>query len=180
MKNQVSFYVLLFLSLIVIFSSCNKKSYSDKDSFEEEYKYQEEVLIFDNDDKYEKVIVSPIVKLDDCKFIVAGIIEYHKGDKVIAVVDYGDGTCDNLATKTVDGKTYEFELDSKGSDDKYNKVITEPIIKLDDCIYIVAGIIELYEGDKWVASIDFGDGICDEWATKTWDGGSKVFSMAKN
>ena len=26
------------------------------------------------------------------------------------------------------------------------------------------------DGDgNWVASIDFGDGTCDEWATKTWD-----------
>ena len=23
--------------------------------------------------------------------------------------------------------------------------------------------------DNWVASIDFGNGTCDEWATKTWN-----------
>ena len=27
-----------------------------------------------------------------------------------------------------------------------------------------------YDSDNnWVASIDFGDGTCDQWATKTWD-----------
>jgi hypothetical protein len=34
----------------------------------------------------------------------------------------------------------------------------------------VSGLIEFHdENDNWVASIDFGDGECDEWATKTWD-----------
>ena len=58
-------------------------------------------------------------------------------------------------------------------------MIVEPIVKLENCEYIVAGIIDFYEGDQWVATLDFGDGTCDEWATKTWDGGSKVFSMKK-
>lgn len=31
----------------------------------------------------------------------------------------------------------------------------------------------------WLVTIDFGDGECDEWATKIWDGESKVFSMKK-
>ena len=60
---------------------------------------------------------------------------------------------------------------------KYEKVIVEPLVSLEDCDYIVSGIIEFYKGDAWVATIDFGDGICDEWATKTWDGGSKDFSL---
>jgi len=34
----------------------------------------------------------------------------------------------------------------------------------------VSGLWEYYDqNDIWVASIDFGDGICDQWATKTWD-----------
>ena len=180
MKKQLTIFVVLILSGLTVFTACNKKNYSEKDSFEDEYRYQEEVLKLDTNDEYEKVIVNPIIKQDDCKFIVAGTIEYRKGDKVIGVVDFGDGTCDNLATKTIDGKIYEFELDGKSKDNKYTKVVTEPIIKIDDCKYIVAGVVEFYEGDKWLASMDFGDGTCDEWATKTWDGGSKVFSMAKD
>ena len=62
---------------------------------------------------YEKVITKPLVKTDDCKYIVEGTIEYLKDGKTVAVVDYGNGECDNIATKTVDGKTYEFELDKK-------------------------------------------------------------------
>ncbi len=34
----------------------------------------------------------------------------------------------------------------------------------------VSGLFEYYDLDNyWVASIDFGDGTCDEWATKSWD-----------
>lgn len=34
----------------------------------------------------------------------------------------------------------------------------------------VSGLIEFYDTDSnWVATIDFGSGDCDQWATKTWD-----------
>ena len=34
----------------------------------------------------------------------------------------------------------------------------------------VSGLFEYYDAEEnWVASIDFGDGTCDEWAIKTWD-----------
>jgi hypothetical protein len=67
----------------------------------EKYKHQSE---------YEKKIVKPLRKTDDCPYIVEGIIEYYKHGKLVAVVDYGDGACDNKATKKTDGKTYEFKL----------------------------------------------------------------------
>ncbi len=180
MKKNLKILTLLFASTLFIFTACNKDKNAEKDDFYNEIEYQQEDLKFDGDGDYEKVIVNPIIKLDNCKFIVAGTIEFRKNGEVIATVDFGDGTCDNLATKTIDGKTYEFKLDSKGKDDKYKKVIVEPIVKLENCEYIVAGIVKFYEGDKWIATLDFGDGTCDEWATKTWDGGSKVFSMKKD
>ena len=34
----------------------------------------------------------------------------------------------------------------------------------------VSGLIEFYDSDSnWVATIDFGSGECDQWATKYWD-----------
>ena len=34
----------------------------------------------------------------------------------------------------------------------------------------VSGLFEYTDQNgTWVASIDFGDGTCDEWVTKTWD-----------
>jgi hypothetical protein len=44
--------------------------------------------------------------------------------------------------------------------EKWNKEVDVP----------VSGLFEYYDNEgNWVASINFGDGSCDEWATKTWD-----------
>ncbi len=62
--------------------------------------------------------------------------------------------------------------------EKWNKELKVP----------VSGLFEYHDIDgNWVASINFGDGNCDEWATKTWDvnffpeypSGSEDFSVLK-
>ena len=62
--------------------------------------------------------------------------------------------------------------------EKWNKEVEVP----------VSGLFEYHDIDgNWVASINFGDGNCDEWATKTWDvnlfpeypSGSEDFSVLK-
>ena len=60
----------------------------------------------------------------------------------------------------------------------YTEVEVNPIVKT-NCYFSdwnkeimtpVSGLFEYYDAEgNWVASIDFGDGSCDEWATKTWD-----------
>ena len=60
----------------------------------------------------------PLVKIDGCDYIVEGKIEYIKDGTVVATVDFGDGQCDDIATKTVDGKDYEFKLNKKGKKPK--------------------------------------------------------------
>ena len=62
------------------------------------------------------------------------------------------------------------------TDEGYTEVITTPIAK-EECYFSewdkmiltpVSGLLEYYdEDDNWVASIDFGNGDCDQWATKT-------------
>ena len=64
------------------------------------------------------------------------------------------------------------------TDQGYTEVEVSPIVKT-SCYFAqwdktimtpVSGLFEYYDSDNyWVASIDFGDGTCDEWATKTWD-----------
>lgn len=178
MKNTLRIFVLLTLSLTISISACKKNEKSDENY--DDYKIEEADLEFMGDGDFEKVITKPLVKIDDCKYIVAGTIEFRKNGAVLATIDFGDGICDNLATKTVDGETTEFVLDKSGGNDKYKKLIVEPLVKIEGCEYIVSGIVKFYEGDQWVATIDFGDGSCDEWATKTWDGGSKTFSLKKD
>ncbi|MDW7694370.1 hypothetical protein R9C00_06440 [Flammeovirgaceae bacterium SG7u.111] len=59
---------------------------------------------------YTKTITSPLVSKVTCPWIVSGTIESVVSEAT-SVVDFGDGTCDNLATRTVDGETEEFEME---------------------------------------------------------------------
>jgi len=63
---------------------------------------------------------------------------------------------------------------------EYEKVIVKPLIKSEDCGYITEGIIEYRKDGKVVATVDYGNGECDEWATKIWEGGSKKISLVKD
>ncbi len=70
------------------------------------------------------------------------------------------------------------ELRSELQEDGYIETTVDSITK-EECYFEewdktvltpVSGLIEFHdENDNWIASIDFGDGECDEWATKTWD-----------
>tara|TARA_B100000902_G_C27187045_1_gene851890 strand:- start:185 stop:580 length:396 start_codon:yes stop_codon:yes gene_type:complete len=60
----------------------------------------------------------------------------------------------------------------------YSEVLVHPIQKV-ECYFAewdktietpVSGLFEYYDNNRnWVASIDFGDGVCDQWAIKTWN-----------
>ena len=64
------------------------------------------------------------------------------------------------------------------TDKGYTEVIVDSIVKI-PCYFTqwdktvttpVSGLFEYYDStNNWIASIDFGDGTCDEWATKKWD-----------
>ena len=83
-----------------------------------------------------------------------------------------DETC--CCCSSNDGAQARMALQEKG----YNEVEVIPIDKADcyfeewDKIITVptSGLLEYYDqNNAWVASIDFGDGTCDQWITKTWD-----------
>jgi len=58
---------------------------------------------------YTHTITNPLVVKNNCRWIVEGTIELTVNDKV-AVLDYGMGECDNLATMTVNGEIKEIKL----------------------------------------------------------------------
>ena len=53
---------------------------------------------------------SPIVKHKACRYIDKGIFELTPEGFKTRTVDFGDGTCDNKATFTVNGSTVAFTL----------------------------------------------------------------------
>lgn len=62
--------------------------------------------------EYSKEITVPLLQTKDCFWITKGIVEIKIGDTSFTI-DFGDGTCDNLAVKTIDGVSEEFELEMK-------------------------------------------------------------------
>jgi len=51
--------------------------------------------------EYEKYIYEDLVYSPNCDCIVAGKVKYLKHGITVALVDYGNGTCDNEAEKTI-------------------------------------------------------------------------------
>ena len=73
-----------------------------------------------------KFVYEPIVISDDCNCIISGKVKYLKDCKTIALIYYGNGYCDNIATKILcmDGscfdenkiplETYDYTIDCNG------------------------------------------------------------------
>ena len=86
-------------------------------------------------------------------------------------------SCEKDVVETItsnDGVQARLAYTEKG----YSEIEVNPIVKINcyfqdwdkDVMTPVSGLFDYYDADdNWVASIDFGDGTCDQWATKTWD-----------
>jgi hypothetical protein len=59
---------------------------------------------------YKFTTITSIVKANACHWITSGKLKIERTGKLDAVVDYGDGTCDSLATVTVANKTFPFVM----------------------------------------------------------------------
>ena len=86
-------------------------------------------------------------------------------------------SCEKVDTTTI--VSNDGQQARKGYTDKgYTEIEVSPIVKT-SCYFAewdktimtpVSGLFEYYDTDNnWLASIDFGDGTCDQWATKSWD-----------
>jgi hypothetical protein len=130
-------------------------------------------------------ISQSLVQSASSDYYTAGELEYVQNGQVVAKVNFGQGEENSIAELNKDGNISSFDLKKDesyydGKKSKYKKVIVEPLVKSDDCEYIISGIIKYYEYSTgaWAATIDFGDRACDEWATKTdAEGNVNVFSL---
>jgi hypothetical protein len=64
-----------------------------------------------NDTTYIKTITTPLLIDGSCEYVKSGVVEITKNGST-AIIDYGDGPCDNKATVTIDGTTEEIGLRS--------------------------------------------------------------------
>lgn len=62
-----------------------------------------------NEKVYTHTITNPLRIKMNCRWIVQGTIDIVV-DNQLAILDYGDGTCDRFATITVDGETWTIRL----------------------------------------------------------------------
>ena len=116
-----------------------------------------------------------------------GKIEYKQNDQNVAEVDFGQGEENSTAELTINGTVSDFELKNDdsyydGKKSKYKKVIVQPLVKSEECGYIISGIIKYYDYNSgaWIATIDFGDLSCDEWAIKTTSDSSTPYTFSLN
>ena len=163
-------------------TSCSKAKLAS--SFADEISTEESQINLP-ESGYEINVVEPTQSTAD-GYYTEGVIEYTKNGAVLASVDFGNGASDSQAIANINGVSSGIELKKdkdyyKGKKSKYKKVIVEPIVKSDECGFIVSGIIKYYKvksGD-WVATVDFGDGTCDDIAIKTTDEGKYTFTISE-
>lgn len=105
--------VLILCSFL--FASCHKEKVENQictvsecaicleHTFQNNDKIDESAPNFLEDKMIEKTIVAPLVRESSCNYIVSGIIKYTdvRDGKTIAILDYGDGTVDAWAVKTI-------------------------------------------------------------------------------
>ncbi len=71
---------------------------------------------------YKKEITTPLKRLGDCRYIVEGIVEISLDGVVLSTIDYGDGTCDEVAMVTdADGNQTEIDLHDRKFNEEKNK-----------------------------------------------------------
>jgi hypothetical protein len=169
--------------LSIALASC-KKEKNGVDDFSRELSLEAAQITLPNSGG-EMNVSQTLIQSSSSDYYTAGELEYVQNGVSIAKVNFGQGEENSLAELTKDGNVSSFDLKKDesyydGKKSKYKKVIVEPLIKADDCNYIISGIIKYYEykSGAWAATIDFGDGTCDEWATKTdADGNVNTFSL---
>ncbi len=106
MKKTFGILTVLTLTLLLVFSACEKENslFNNQDDAEEEISLKSlepDVVVKGTGNKadYEKVIVEDIVKNKKCDCEpVEGIIEFYYEDEMVFSVDFGNGDCDGQAT----------------------------------------------------------------------------------
>lgn len=60
--------------------------------------------------QWSTAITAPLTKRYTCRWISRGTLSLMKGNDAVAVLDYGSGACDNMASFSVNGQVHEITL----------------------------------------------------------------------
>ena len=111
MKKSIKLLPFCVLSLFVLFTSCEKDDSKTNENSEICCENGDGMRMAMQEDGFIEVEINPIEK-SDCFFEewnktimtpVSGLFEYYdENNNWVASLDYGDGTCDHIATKTWD------------------------------------------------------------------------------
>ena len=71
---------------------------------------QAEMTVDGTTDTYKKETTVPLKRLGDCRYIVEGVVQITLNGSLISEINYGDGSCDELAVMT-DAEGVETEID---------------------------------------------------------------------
>jgi hypothetical protein len=59
---------------------------------------------------FTKVIIEPLRRELSCRYFVSGTVEITPEGRPVRLLDFGNGECDNLATVTINGRTFTIYL----------------------------------------------------------------------
>lgn len=176
--------LIIAVSSIFLLSSCVKFDKDNGADFTDEVSTEEVQIQLPNSGFEINELEATTGTADG--YYTAGVLEYTMNGEVEATVDFGNGESDSKASLLQGAGQFEFDLKKDycffgGKESKYKKVIVRPLVKTDDCDYIVAGIIKYYDvkDGSWTATVDFGNGICDDIAVKTTQEGTYTFKVSE-
>ena len=184
---------LLTIAIIggMLLLSCNKNSKTDINSLDREISTETETFKL-KEAGFSINELEPLSGIQNDRY-TSGVLQYAKNGLVVATFDFADNIDSESGKVVIEGKEKECgqghysDWDGKGKKKwkkakSYKKVVVEPIVKTDDCDYIVSGIIKYYslKSGDFLASVDFGDGTCDDLAIKTKaDGSTYQFNISE-
>jgi len=101
----------------------------------------------------------------------------HRVEEHIRTWVAGSDTEFNPADDVIELTGSVIVSDSKGNE--YSKTITSPLVKTGDCKFITKGVIEYKNSAGKFATVDYGDGVCDNKAKRTTQDSTSVIILGR-
>ena len=115
--NNVSDLTITFADSTVIYRT-SERTRTLVDGFETLFRHSDDVIMIEgfvdyetsNGKTFSKTIINPLTKTGACRFITEGTVSFTLNGENFAELDYGDGSCDDVATITKDGETRQITI----------------------------------------------------------------------